>query len=123
LADYFSPPSGAGTDHAISCECNKCEWADDLREAAHALLDAADARAVPIAFTPSAARELIAAWGGDEDEDNRIIVQRREAWTDTEDEQHPTGLYLHFEECPEEGVIGPIDIPSAAPSAQQEPEK
>lgn len=47
LADYFSPPSGAGTDHAISCECNKCEWADDLRAAVCALLDAADARAVP----------------------------------------------------------------------------
>jgi len=37
LADYFSPPSGAGTDHAISCECHKCEWADDLREAARTL--------------------------------------------------------------------------------------
>jgi hypothetical protein len=40
LADYFSPPSGAGTDHAISCPCAKCIWADDLREAAHALREA-----------------------------------------------------------------------------------
>jgi len=37
LADYFSPPSGAGTDHAISCNCAMCEWADDLRQAAHEL--------------------------------------------------------------------------------------
>lgn len=31
LANFLSPSSGAGTDHAIRCECGKCAWADDIR--------------------------------------------------------------------------------------------
>lgn len=85
--------------------------AEGMRAKWRAMFDAAPVAAAEpaaIRLTPSQARDIVAAWGGDEDEDNRVVVQERAAWDDDEGDHHEAGLYLHFEEYPEEGVMGPL---------------
>lgn len=46
---------------------------------------------------------------GDDDADTRVVLAEREAFTSTDGDDMPAGLYVWLEDYPEEGCIGPLE--------------
>ena len=48
--------------------------------------------------------------------ETEVTITRRAAFTSTEGDDMPAGLYVHLTEYPEEGVYGPlgVELPQAA---------
>lgn len=48
--------------------------------------------------------------------ETEVTITEREAFTSSEGEAMPAGLYVHLAEYPEEGVYGPLGIESLQPA-------
>jgi hypothetical protein len=86
--------------------------------AAEAQLEAL--KVASMTLTVAELRDALEACGsGDDEAETEVVLTRRiVAIMSDENEPMPPGLYLHFDEYPEEGVIGPLGKPVAAAGEQ-----